>query len=114
MACEQGGTLLGFPLESAKISRACDGRAGECMMADGMCTDGIASEGLPPSLRKYSDFMWQRSPFDLGESVNINGQLQSPGRDLSEPYWLARYYGYVSEGAGQVLAWTDAQASCVD
>lgn len=113
-ACEMGGTLLGFPLESAVISRACDGRAGECVMADGKCTDGIASEGLPPALRKYSDFMWQRSPFDIGENVGIEGQLQSPGRDLSEPYWMARHYGYITGGEGQVLAWSDAAQSCAE
>ena len=107
MACENGGTLLGFPLESAVISRACDGRAGECRMADGKCTDGVASEGLPTPLRKYADFMWQRSPFDLGESYETQGNLQSPGRDLAEPYWMARHYGYIGEGAGQVLAWTE-------
>ena len=52
--------------------------------------------------------MWQRGPFDLGERVGVEGQLQSPGRDLSEPYWMARYYGYIKEGQGQVLAWQDA------
>lgn len=106
-ACEQGGTLLGFQLEGSNISRACDGRAGECMMPDGKCVNGIASEGLPSNLRNYADFMWQRSPFDLGESHSVEGVLQSPGRDLSEPYWLARHYGFITEGQGQVLAWTD-------
>src|SRR6185369_16191999 len=48
--CEKGGTLLGFPLEGEKITRECDGRAGECMMSDGLCADGLASEGLPVSL----------------------------------------------------------------
>jgi len=109
-ACEQGGTLLGFPLEGETISQACDGRAGECMMPDGKCVDGLASEGLPSNLRNYADFMWQRSPFDLG-SGGDGGRVQSPGRDLTEPYWMARYYGYVTEGQGQVLAWTDA-GSC--
>jgi hypothetical protein len=33
--------------------------------------------------------------------------VQSPGRDLSEPYWLARYYGFITEGQGQVLAWRE-------
>lgn len=107
MACENGGTLLGFPLESKIISRDCDGRAGECRMADGKCTDGVASEGLPTPLRAWADFMWQRSPFDLGESYATEGQVQSPGRDLAEPYWMARHYGFIGEGAGQVLAWTE-------
>lgn len=80
-------------------------------MADGKCADGLASKGLGADLRKYADFMWQRGPFDIGETHGADGQMQSPGRDLSEPYWMARHYGYVTEGAGQVLAWRDA-GSC--
>lgn len=88
----------------------CDGRPGECDLGEGECTAGIASDGLPPRLRKYADFMWQRSPFQIGEAGN-GGRKQSPGRDLSEPYWMARYYGLIGEGAGQVLAWRDG-AGC--
>jgi hypothetical protein len=112
MSCEKGGTLLGFPLEGSIISRDCDGRAGECMMADGKCTDGLASSGLPTPLRSYADFMWQRSPFSIGDNHAVDGQVQPPGSDLSEPYWMARYYGYISEGADQVLAWRATSASC--
>ncbi len=110
-ACEEGGTLLGFPLEGDTISRTCDGRPGECQMPDGKCVDGLASTGLPTPLRSYEDFLWQRSPFSFGEQYAVEGAAQSPGRDLSEPYWMARHYGYLSEGAGQVLAWTSA-GSC--
>ena len=73
-------------------------------MDDGRCADGIASEGLPSDLRSYGDFLWQRSPFKIGDDYGTDGQKQSPGRDLSEPYWLARHYGYVS-GGDHVLAW---------
>jgi hypothetical protein len=111
MMCEKGGTLLGFPLEGSIISRECDGRGGECRMSDGLCTDGLASEGLPSSLRSYADFMWQRSPFSLGDRHSVDGQVQSPGRDLTEPYWLMRHYGFLDQGAGQVLAWRDV-TSC--
>ncbi len=105
--CEQGVRLFGIQLESATITRDCDGRPGECAMADGRCVDGIASSGLPADQRRYADFLWQRSPFDLGESPAVDGQKQSPGRDLSEPYWMARFYGFVEEGRGHVLAWRD-------
>lgn len=110
-ACEDGGSIFGIPLEVSKISRACDGRPGECVMEDGQCVDGIASTGLPADLRRYADFMWQRSPFDLGEQPGVDGQKQSPGRDLAEPFWLARHYGFSSAGEGMVLAWRDA-GSC--
>ncbi len=97
-------------LEGATITHDCDGRAGECTMADDKCADGLASEGLPPSLRIYADFMWQRSPFKIGDPRGIDGQKQSPGRDLAEPYWMARHYGYITRGAGQVLAWREVGA----
>jgi hypothetical protein len=106
--CEKGGDLFGIPLEGKTITYECDGRAGECVMEDGLCVEGIASEGLPPSLRVYADFMWQRSPFDIGLTVPIEGVKQSPGRDLSESYWMARYYDYITEGADNVLAWHDS------
>lgn len=105
--CEEGVRLFGIQLESREITRPCDGRPGECVMADGRCVDGIASHGLPADLRRYADFMWQRSPYDLGEAPPIEGFKQSPGRDLAEPYWMARYYGYLTDGEGQVLAWRD-------
>jgi hypothetical protein len=108
--CEEGVRLLGVQLQADDITHDCDGRPGECAMSDGQCADGIASSGLPVSLRRYADFLWQRGPYDLGEAAPVEGALQSPGRDLSEPYWMARYYGFVREGAGQVLAWHDAGA----
>lgn len=83
-------------------------KTGECMMEDGTCADALASEGLPPRLHAYADFMWQRSPFHLGDDNAMDGQKQSPGRDLTEPYRLARYYGYIEEGAAQILVWRDA------
>lgn len=110
MQCEARTTFFGIDFEGQIISRDCDGRAGECMMADGKCTDGLASDGLPPRLRIYADFMWQRSPFQIGESYAVDGQKQSPGRDLTEPYWLGRYYGMIGEGQGTVLAWRETGA----
>lgn len=109
--CEEGATLFGFELEGRDITYECDGRPGECVMADGSCANGLASHGLPSSLRAYGDFIWQRSPFSIGDPRSVDGQKQSPGRDLTEPYWIARHYGYITEGEGQVLAWKDA-GSC--
>lgn len=106
--CEQGGDIFGIPLEQKDISYECDGRPGECEMPDGMCVEAIASAGLPPDLRRYGDFMWQRSPFDIGAAYAVEGQKQSPGRDLTEPYWMARHYGFITAGRGQVLAWREA------
>jgi hypothetical protein len=108
--CEAGITLFGVQFESSHITHDCDGRPGECVMNDGQCVDGIASAGLPVGLRRYADFLWQRGPYDLGESVAVEGAKQSPGRDLSEEYWMARYYGFLPEGRGQVLAWRDEGA----
>ena len=111
--CEQGEVVLGIPLGGEDISHACDGRPRECVMAGGTCTAALAAEGLPPRLRRYADFMWQRSPFSIGERRRDTGRRQSPGRDLAEPYWLARYYGFVQEGAGTALAWHD-EGACED
>ena len=105
--CETGETVLGISLGGENISHVCDGRPRECVMEDGTCTFGLAAEGLPPRLRRYADFMWQRSPFHIGERRGDDGRKQSPGRDLAEPYWMARYYGFIQAGASTVLAWQD-------
>jgi hypothetical protein len=109
--CEEGADFFGIPLESKIISFECDGRPGECKMADGKCVRGLASEGLPVSLRQYSQFIWQRSPFELGVDFGEHGQKQGPSRDFTESYWLARHFGFIEEGSGQVLAWRDV-GSC--
>ena len=67
---------------------------------------------LPIMLRPHSDFIWQRHPFMVGTSVHMEGWRQYSGNDLSEPYWNARRYGFLTEGAGQVLAWRDEGATC--
>ena len=111
-ACEDGPVIMGMSLGGKEISHDCDGRPGECVMEDGRCTEALADDGLPPRLRKYADFMWQRSPFQVGEGRGDHGRKQSPGRDLAEPYWMARYYGFIEQGVGQVLAWQDGGAVC--
>ena len=112
--CEDGLTVLGITVEQQDITHTCDGRPAECPMGDGECADALAAEGLPPQLRAYADFMWQRNPFQIGDGQSVDGQKQSPGRDLSEPYWMARYYGYLTEGAGMVLAWRDVDGGACE
>ena len=47
----------------------------------------------------------QRNPFQIGRSFPIEGYSQAPGVDFTESYWLARHYGLLDAGKGQVLAW---------
>ena len=105
--CEDGGELFGIPLPDNPITFECDGRANQCVMEDGSCTNGIATEGLPSDLRDYSDFMWQRNPYRVGSWFGPDARVQSPGRDLAEPYWMARYFGFITDGSTEVLAWKD-------
>jgi uncharacterized protein (TIGR03437 family) len=42
-------------------------------------------------LRPPTDFVWQRSPFQL--AVGGAGVIETPGIDYILPYWMARYYG---------------------
>lgn len=103
--CEAGLSVFGVSVPGEVITHACHGTPGECQMADGTCADPLASSGLPPTLRRYADFMWQRDPFALGERFDVEGREQSPGLDLVEELWLARAYGLTDRGRGQVLAW---------
>ncbi len=112
-ACEGESRLMGLPLGAKPISYTCDDRAGECIMSDGKCVEGLASMGLPPTQRPYADFMWQRNPFQLGDPIRTPGTRQSPGIDLSEPYWMARHYGMTNSGENKVLAWADS-GSCIE
>lgn len=108
--CEDGFRFLGVAIEGTNISYECDGRAAECVMADGQCTEGMASEGLPSPLLAYGGFTWQLNTTQIGSYPADRATEQSHGRDLAEPYWLARYHGYISEGSGQLLAWKDGGA----
>ncbi len=108
--CEAGIKVFGIQLAGESISKPCSGGAGECKMADGACTKGMASEGLPPGLRAYADFAWQRNPYQLGDGGD-GGRKQSPGMDLSQAFWLAAHYGYLPQAKGLVLAWQDG-GSC--
>jgi uncharacterized protein (TIGR03437 family) len=50
-----------------------------------------ACQPVPVWLRPPTDFLWQRSPFQL--SVGGAGIIESAGIDYILPYWMARYYG---------------------
>lgn len=54
-----------------------------------------ACNAIPVELRPPTDFLWQRSPFQL--SGGGDGFIESPGIDYILPYWMARYYGVVSQ-----------------
>lgn len=108
-ACEDGVALLGARIPGEPITRPCTGGPAECVLDDGACADALADAPLPPPLRGFTDFLWQRSPFDVGHGGN-GGYEQSPGLDLIEPYWLARHTGVITEGEGLVLAWEDTGA----
>ncbi len=50
-------------------------------------------EVIPVSDRVPTDFLWQRSPFQLYGGVYPN--IESSGLDYILPYWMARYYGVI-------------------
>lgn len=109
--CEQGITLFGITVEQKKITVECTGAPTDCPVEGGLCVRALASYGVPMDLRVHEDFMWQRNPYKLGSAHGMEGAEQSPGLDLIEPYWVARAYGFITEGKGQVLAWRDG-GSC--
>lgn len=49
---------------------------------------------IPVTRRVATDFLWQRSPFQL--TGGGNGYIESSGLDYLLPYWMARYYGIIS------------------
>ena len=48
---------------------------------------------IPVSDRARTDFLWQRSPFQLDGSGT--GKIEGAGIDYILPYWMARFYGVV-------------------
>jgi len=55
----------------------------------------ISKYPLPPDKRPSTDFLWQRDPFRLQSGGD--GTVEEPGVDYTLPYWMARYYGVISE-----------------
>lgn len=50
-----------------------------------------ACQPIAVDKRVTTDFLWQRSPFQL--SGGGDGFIEGPGIDYILPYWMARYYG---------------------
>jgi hypothetical protein len=46
---------------------------------------------IPVDQRVTTDFLWQRSPFQLFGGGG--GFIENPGIDFILPYWMARFYG---------------------
>ena len=61
----------------------------------GTCDNGSrACDPIPVAQRVTTDFIWQRSPFQL--SGGGTGTIETAGIDYILPYWMARYYQVVS------------------
>jgi hypothetical protein len=59
------------------------------------CSDDRACNVIPVFDRINTDFLWQRSPFQLyGGGA---GTVETAGIDYILPYWMARYYGVVQD-----------------
>jgi hypothetical protein len=54
-----------------------------------------ACEVLPVQARTPTDFLWQRSPYQLWGG--LYGTIEGAGLDYILPYWMARYHGVVIE-----------------
>jgi hypothetical protein len=107
--CEDGFEVLGVTIPGESITGECTGAQGECELSTG-CVEAESPSAIPVPQRPYTDFLWQRNPFELGKEYGAQGQSQSPGLDLIESYWLARHYDLIGAGEGQVLAWEDMGA----
>ncbi len=54
-----------------------------------------ACQPIPVPDRPTTDFLWQRSPFQLANDGGSN-IIEGAGIDYILPYWMARYYGVVA------------------
>lgn len=61
-----------------------------------------ACQPIPVPLRVPTDFLWQRSPFQLAGGGS--GVVEGAGIDYILPYWMARYYGTIQPFAVQPAA----------
>jgi hypothetical protein len=58
------------------------------------CAANRACAPIPVQDRYTTDFLWQRSPFQL--TGGEDGTVPTPGVDYILPYWMARYYAVLS------------------
>jgi hypothetical protein len=54
-----------------------------------------ACKPLPVEDRVTTDFVWQRSPFQL--TGGGNGDIETAGIDYILPYWMGRFYGVITQ-----------------
>ncbi|MBL8240279.1 MAG: hypothetical protein JNM66_22860 [Bryobacterales bacterium] len=54
-----------------------------------------ACDPIPVDQRTPTDFLWQRSPFQL--FGGFTGTIGNAGVDYILPYWMARYYGVIAD-----------------
>ena len=59
------------------------------------CGDNRACQPVPVAERVTTDFLWQRSPFQMYGSGD--GFIEGAGIDYLLPYWMGRYYGVVQD-----------------
>ena len=60
------------------------------------CDNGSrACDPIPVPRRITTDFLWQRSPFQLAGGGDST--IEGAGIDYTLPYWMARYYGVMKE-----------------
>lgn len=60
-----------------------------------LCAEDRACDPVPVQRRIPTDFIWQRSPFQvLGGGY---GRIETAGIDYILPYWMARYHKIVNE-----------------
>jgi hypothetical protein len=57
------------------------------------CGENRACRPIPVAERVRTDFLWQRSPFQL--SGGGDGFIETAGIDFILPFWMARFYGVV-------------------
>lgn len=50
---------------------------------------------IPVNDRYTTDFLWQRNPFQLAGGGA--GTIETPGVDYILPYWMARYFGVITQ-----------------
>jgi hypothetical protein len=65
------------------------GQYPSCVSSDQSC------DPLPIVQRVTTDFLWQRSPFQLDGGGS--GLIEGAGVDYILPYWMARYYNVVGD-----------------
>jgi len=66
-----------------------EGQYPSCVNSDQSC------QPLPVDVRVPTDFLWQRSPFQM--EGGGSGLIESSGIDYILPYWMARYYNVMND-----------------